>query len=76
MKKYATFQEYARFSDYLLTTRIYLDPSVTFRGICHGLGLPRRRLDNTLMAELGLAGREIMEKFREGDMRMLLLLDK
>lgn len=74
MKKYATMEQYGRLSEYMLEERPYLDPSLSFRKLCRQLDLPRRRLDNTLMVELGLHGDEIMEIFREGDMEKLLLL--
>lgn len=73
-RRYADPWQYEKFAACLLDEKPYLDPSVTFRGLCHGLGLPYRRLNNTLLAELGLGGQEIMEIFREGDVRKLLFL--
>lgn len=74
MKRYATIDQYALLSEYMLGERPYLDPSLSFRELCRRLALPCRRLDNTLEAELGLHGDEIMEIFREGEVEKLLLL--
>jgi len=74
MKRSATIGQYARLSEYMLGERPYLDPSLSFRKLCRRLDLPCRPLDNTLVAELGLHGDEIMEIFREGDVEKLLLL--
>ncbi len=67
MKKYATLEEYERLADYMLEKKPYLDEEMTFRRLCDVLGLPYEELNNTLMAELGLGGQEIMERFRKGE---------
>lgn len=74
MKKYATMEQYRTLSEYMLGEKPYLDPSLSFRKLCSRLGLPYRRLNNTLLAELGLDGDEIMENFRAGEVGKLLLL--
>lgn len=70
----ASFAQYESFVAYLLERKPYLDPFLTFRQLCLELGLPHRRLNNTLLVELGLGGQEIMEIFREGDVKKLLFL--
>lgn len=71
---YADIAQYEMFADYLLREKPYLDPTVTYQSLCSFLGLPSRKLDRTLMAELGVSGQEIMEIFRKGDVKNLLLL--
>ena len=61
-RRYADRAQYELFASHLLEEKPYLDPALTFRALCSRLGLPHRRLNNTLLAELGVGGQEIKEK--------------
>ncbi len=74
MKNHASITEYEAFSAMMLERRLYLDPSMTFRRVCSMISVRPSSLDRLLKRELGAGGDEIMEKFREGDVKALLFL--
>lgn len=74
MKNQACITDYEAFSSLMLDGRLYLDPSMTFRRVCAMIPVSASSLDRLLKRELGAGGDEIMERFREGDVRKLLFL--
>ncbi|MBR1575123.1 MAG: hypothetical protein IJ654_01600 [Bacteroidales bacterium] len=56
-----TFRRFAALMD---EEKIWLDPAVSFRRICRGLGVSARSFDRFLNAELGFHGDEILHNYR------------
>mgnify|MGYP003522257567 CR=1 FL=1 len=73
-KNYAEIGDYELFSEFLLENRAYLDPKLDFITICRDLNIDYKSLDNTLFHELGVGGQELIEIFRDGEMKRLLHL--
>ena len=57
-------QIYHRFESLMNKRQIYLEPWVTFPGLCRLLGVTVRRFDAFLFDELGFHGEEILEQYR------------
>ncbi len=55
---------YARFADLVTGTRILENPDLDFRTICRFLHVSPASLNEVLMDELGMDGREVLDKLR------------
>ena len=57
--------KYAAFERLMDEGEVFMDPSVTFEGICSTIGVDPTSLEKLLIDELGFTGAELLEKYRE-----------
>ena len=62
--------KYATFWRLLENNKVYLEPSVSFRGLCRLLNVGPRCFDRFLFSELGFHGEEILASYRTGPHKM------
>lgn len=57
---------YERFCALMTEKELYKDESVSYRSVCDSLGVSQDELDDVLMSEMGMSGRQVMDAFRKG----------
>lgn len=56
---------YAAFERLMNREKVYLEPDLTFEGICARIGTQKDALESVLLEELGMRGDAILDKYRE-----------
>ena len=74
MKYTSSCEEYARICGVVLREKPYLDPEFMFRDLCWSERIDPEGMDELFREELGLGGQEVLEQFREGEVRKFLFL--
>ncbi len=62
--EYQMLATYRKLGQKLVREKIYRDRKISFASICRELGVSSKSMDELLLQELGMTGRQLMRAFR------------